>query len=54
MAKLDPVIAQLLHLVDEAFDHAAWHGPTLRGALRGSPRNRRRGVPRADGTRSAS
>jgi hypothetical protein len=21
--------------VDEAFDHAAWHGPTLRGSLRG-------------------
>jgi DinB family protein len=35
MATIDPVIAQLLHLVDEAFDHAAWHGPTLRGALRG-------------------
>jgi hypothetical protein len=35
MAKTDPVIAQLLHLVDEAFDHAAWHGPTLRGAVRG-------------------
>ena len=25
----------LLALLDEAFDHAAWHGPTLRGALRG-------------------
>jgi hypothetical protein len=35
MANVDPVIAQLLKLVDEAFDHAAWHGPTLRGALRG-------------------
>jgi DinB superfamily len=26
---------QLLHLIDEAFDKKAWHGPTLRGALRG-------------------
>jgi hypothetical protein len=25
----------LLHLVDEGFDHAAWHGPTLRGSIRG-------------------
>jgi hypothetical protein len=25
----------LLALVDEAFDHPAWHGPTLRGSLRG-------------------
>ena len=25
----------LLALIDEAFDHSAWHGPTLRGALRG-------------------
>jgi len=29
----------LLALVDEAYDHAAWHGPNLRGSLRGlSPR----------------
>jgi hypothetical protein len=28
-------MAQLLSLVDEAFDRAAWHGPTLRGSLRG-------------------
>jgi hypothetical protein len=28
-------IEELLHLVDEAFDTKAWHGPTLRGALRG-------------------
>jgi DinB family protein len=25
----------LLHLVDHAYDKQAWHGPTLRGALRG-------------------
>jgi hypothetical protein len=30
----DPV-QQVLRLVDEAFDGKAWHGPTLRGALRG-------------------
>jgi uncharacterized damage-inducible protein DinB len=32
---LHPSIALLLDLVDEAFDRAAWHGPTLRGSLRG-------------------
>jgi uncharacterized damage-inducible protein DinB len=35
MATVDPVIELLLDMVDEAFDRAAWHGPTLRGALRG-------------------
>ena len=25
----------LLALIDEAFDHKAWHGPTLLGAIRG-------------------
>jgi DNA-binding CsgD family transcriptional regulator len=25
----------LLHLLDEAFDHRAWHGTNLRGAVRG-------------------
>ena len=28
-------IGPLLDLLDEAYDHAAWHGPNLRGALRG-------------------
>jgi len=28
-------IALLVDLVDEAFDHPAWHGPTLRGSLKG-------------------
>jgi hypothetical protein len=28
-------IVQLLALLDEAFDHKAWHGTTLRGSLRG-------------------
>jgi len=31
----DRLIAMLLDLLDEAFDHAAWHGPTLYGAVRG-------------------
>jgi len=35
MPPLHPSIALLLDLVDEAFDRAAWHGPTLRGSLRG-------------------
>jgi len=29
----------LLALLDEAFDHQSWHGPTLRGALRGVGRD---------------
>ena len=32
---MDPVIRSLLAQIDEAFDRAGWHGPTLRGALRG-------------------
>src|SRR5207237_8442150 len=35
MARRHPAIAQLLALVDEGFDRAAWHGPTLGGALGG-------------------
>jgi uncharacterized damage-inducible protein DinB len=32
----EPTASQLLlDLLDEAFDRKAWHGPTLRGALRG-------------------
>jgi len=30
-----PTIALLLHIIDQAFDTKAWHGTTLRGALRG-------------------
>jgi hypothetical protein len=26
---------QLLQLIDEAYDHKAWHGPNLKGSLRG-------------------
>ena len=28
-------LTQLLFLVDTAYDHVSWHGPNLRGALRG-------------------
>ncbi len=28
-------IGVLLRAIDEGFDHAAWHGPNLRGSLRG-------------------
>jgi hypothetical protein len=28
-------IQSLLHAIDEAYDHTAWHGPNLRGSLRG-------------------
>ncbi len=31
----EPEISLLLDLLDEAYDHKAWHGPNLRGALRG-------------------
>ena len=29
-----PEIALLLSIVDEAYDHSAWHGPNLKGSLR--------------------
>jgi hypothetical protein len=31
----DPRLALLVRLLDEGFDHKAWHGPNLRGCLRG-------------------
>jgi hypothetical protein len=31
----DPTIAVLLRELDLAFDHTSWHGPNLRGGLRG-------------------
>lgn len=36
MPKLSPAypLELLLKLLDEGFDHKAWHGPNLRGALR--------------------
>lgn len=33
--RVNPELATLLALLDEAHDRKAWHGPTLRGALRG-------------------
>ena len=35
MAAKDPIIELLLAFIDQAYDKKAWHGPTLRGALRG-------------------
>jgi hypothetical protein len=29
------LVAMLLEIVDQAFDHKSWHGTTLRGSLRG-------------------
>jgi hypothetical protein len=31
----NPLVAMLLEIVDQAFDHRSWHGTTLRGSLRG-------------------
>ncbi len=35
MARTGPAIAALVALLDEAFERQSWHGPNLRGALRG-------------------
>lgn len=32
---LAPVIRHLLQMVDEAYEKKAWHGPNLRGSIRG-------------------
>ncbi|WP_321476271.1 DinB family protein [uncultured Paludibaculum sp.] len=32
---MNPELALLLESIDEAFDRKSWHGPNLRGALRG-------------------
>ena len=32
---VQPQVALLLRILDEGFDRRAWHGPNLRGALRG-------------------
>lgn len=32
---VEPAIAALLHLIDEAYDHTSWHGTNLRGSIRG-------------------
>ena len=31
----DPRLEMLLFLIDQAFDHRAWHGTNLRGSIRG-------------------
>jgi uncharacterized damage-inducible protein DinB len=31
----DPTMTQLLKLFDQAYDRKSWHGPNLRGSLRG-------------------
>src|SRR5215210_3129798 len=31
----DPQVSLLLNLIDQAFDHRAWHGTNLRGSIRG-------------------
>jgi uncharacterized damage-inducible protein DinB len=33
--KLHPEIKLLLHQIDESYDKKAWHGPNLRGSIRG-------------------
>ena len=33
--KVDPALSPYLSLLDEAFERKAWHGPNLRGTLRG-------------------
>jgi hypothetical protein len=30
-----PAVHQLLFLLDTAYDHTSWHGPNLRGSIRG-------------------
>jgi uncharacterized damage-inducible protein DinB len=32
---MDAEIRQLLHFLDEAYDHKSWHGTNLRGSIRG-------------------
>ena len=33
--RIDPALLPYLSLLDEAFERKAWHGPNLRGTLRG-------------------
>jgi hypothetical protein len=35
MPKPDPAVAPYLAFLDEAYERKAWHGPNLRGSLRG-------------------
>jgi hypothetical protein len=45
----DTEIALLLDLLDEAFDTKSWHGPNLRGAIRGLTAHQAGWRPTADG-----
>ena len=55
MAKQDPRITALLGVMEQAYGKRGWHGPTLRGALRGvtpkqalwKPSPERNSIPRA-------
>ena len=33
--RIDPEAERLIRVLDEGFDRKAWHGPNLRGAIRG-------------------
>jgi hypothetical protein len=52
--KLDSEIRLLLDLLDEAFDKKAWHGPNLRGSIRGVTAAQRPGGPRRGVTTSGN
>jgi hypothetical protein len=45
---MDPQIAVLLEIIDQAFDKKAWHGTTLRGSLRGVDLKQARWRPAPD------
>ncbi len=42
------MIQQLLFLIDSAYDHASWHGPNLRGSIRGVTPNQAAWRPGSD------
>ena len=44
--RVDPALSPYLSLLDEAFERKAWHGPNLRGTLRGRHRRGGRLAPR--------
>jgi hypothetical protein len=44
----DSRIDLLIHILDEAFAHAGWHGPTLLNALRGVTAQEARWTPHPD------
>jgi hypothetical protein len=46
--KASPELNLLLALLDEAYDRPGWHGPNLRGALRGLPAEKAAWKPARD------